>query len=725
MKMISTNNKLSTKVIILSVLSLTLGILVAIALLTFNHLDPSLNRVVSNIVIHNALGISGAYMSELLLHLFGISSGLIPLILTLWSLVMLKKQGIISLLFMRLIVFIPISIISLSILTAYLINTPEYWDFVNIGGIIGHVFLNILEEYDLNSYAYIPILTIIFALSFFISIGMNIKNILHLVKYIFLSPWYLVYWVYKLLNNRFDHGDLEVLDEDKKLRKKSLVKKNNNSSTTNKISYNLPDLDILIAANDDNNNSTKKNNTKIKETIEELMRVLQDYGIEGKILDAKSGPVVTLYELEPAPGIKSSRVIGLADDIARSMSTTSVRIAVVPGKNVIGMEMPNINRKTVFLRSLLESREYRDVNVTLPIILGHDISGFPQIADLAKMPHLLIAGTTGSGKSVAINTMIMSLLYRLSPEQCKFIMIDPKMLELSVYDGIPHLLTPVVTEPSKAIVALKWVVKEMENRYRLMSGLNVRNITSYNKRIDTAIANNETLERVIQVGFDQDTGKPINERTPIPKKHMPFIVVIVDEMADLMLVAGKEIETSVQRLAQMARAAGIHIIMATQRPSVDVITGVIKANFPTRISFQVTSRIDSRTILGEQGAEQLLGMGDMLYMAGGGKITRIHGPFISDQEVEKISSSIRKNNPPPEYISDVTDLDTQGEYNTDSIFNNTGGGSDGDLYSQALEVIYRDQKVSTSYIQRQLKIGYNKAASIVERMEKEGCSQPS
>ena len=437
----------------------------------------------------------------------------------------------------------------------------------------------------------------------------------------------------------------------------------------------------------------------------------------GDVVGAASGPVVTLYELEPAAGTKSSRIIGLADDISRSMRSTSARIAVIPGRNAIGIELPNKQRETVYLKELLESAEYRDKNYDLPIILGKDISGNVIVADLARMPHLLVAGTTGSGKSVAINTMIMSLVYALTPEQCKFIMVDPKMLELSIYDGIPHLLTNVVTEPGKAVVALKWVVKEMENRYRLMSNLSVRNIHNYNDRIKEAIANGEVVQRTVQTGFDPETGQPKIEQVPLDMKTLPFIVVIVDEMADLMLVAGKDIETSIQRLAQMARAAGIHIIMATQRPSVDVITGVIKANFPTRISFQVTSKIDSRTILGEQGAEQLLGKGDMLYMAGGTKITRIHGPFLADDEVERVVSYL-KSQGKPSYMTDITSDD-----GSSSSYSNNGGGSNSDedeLYKEAVRIIQHEGKASTSFIQRCLKIGYNRAANIMEQMEKEG-----
>ena len=487
----------------------------------------------------------------------------------------------------------------------------------------------------------------------------------------------------------------------------------------NQVAYETPPLSLLT------NPVIVERHHLSDEALEENARmlesVLDDYGVKGEIVSVRPGPVVTMYELEPAPGLKASRVIGLADDIARSMSALSARVSTVPGRSVIGIELPNVNREKVVLREILSARDFGDSNMRLPLALGKDIGGDPIVANLAKMPHLLIAGTTGSGKSVAINTMILSLLYKLSPEECRMIMIDPKMLELSVYDGIPHLLSPVVTDPKKAVVALKWVVGEMEERYRKMSKMGVRNIEGYNGRVRDALTRNEMFSRTVQTGFDDDTGEPIFETEEFAPETIPYIVVVVDEMADLMMVAGKEIEACIQRLAQMARASGIHLIMATQRPSVDVITGTIKANFPTRISFQVTSKIDSRTILGEQGAEQLLGMGDMLYMAGGAKITRIHGPFCSDEEVEEIVNYLKAFGP-PEYMNGVVDGPDEDTESSIDLVLGLGGNTDSEdaLYDTAVAIVIKDRKCSTSYIQRKLAIGYNKAARLVEQMEDQG-----
>jgi S-DNA-T family DNA segregation ATPase FtsK/SpoIIIE len=454
-----------------------------------------------------------------------------------------------------------------------------------------------------------------------------------------------------------------------------------------------------------------------------LIKVLADYGVKGTIVDFRPGPVVTLYELEPEPGIRSARVIGLADDVARSLSVTAVRIATVPGRNVIGIEVPNAKRDTVYLSEILSSEEVRKHSGRLPIALGKNIGGQAVVSDLTRMPHLMIAGTTGSGKSVGVNAMILSLLYRLSPDQCRMILIDPKMLELSIYDGIPHLMAPVVTEPAKAVTALKWVVREMERRYRAMSQLSVRNIGGYNERVEDARRKGEVVTRRVQTGFDSETGRPTFEEQPLALEALPFIVVVVDEMADLMMVAGKEIEAAVQRLAQMARAAGIHVIMATQRPSVDVITGTIKANFPTRISFQVISKFDSRTILGEQGAEQLLGMGDMLFMQGGGRITRVHGPFVSDEEVERVVEFLREQGEPV-YLDEVTEPVDKDDEPLMSGISAAGDGEKG-LFDQAVDLVSREGKATTSFIQRHLNIGYNRAAKLIEQMEKEGMVGPA
>jgi S-DNA-T family DNA segregation ATPase FtsK/SpoIIIE len=481
--------------------------------------------------------------------------------------------------------------------------------------------------------------------------------------------------------------------------------------------YVLPPLELLTQPS--KISRTTVSTEALQQNATALEGVLGDFGVRGEIINARPGPVVTLYELEPAPGIKSSRVISLADDIARSMSALSARVAVVSGRNAIGIELPNPTREKVYLRELLASHDYTDSSARLPLCLGKAIGGEAVLVDLQRMPHLLIAGTTGSGKSVAINTMILSLVYRLQPDQCRLIMVDPKMLELSVYDGIPHLLTPVVTDPKKAVVALKWAVREMEERYKKMSKLGVRNIDGYNARLAEAKSKGEKLNRTVHTGYNRETGEAIYEKEELDLEPLPYIVVIVDEMADLMMVAGKDIEGAVQRLAQMARAAGLHVILATQRPSVDVITGTIKANFPTRISFQVTSKIDSRTILGEQGAEQLLGQGDMLYMAGGGRISRVHGPFVSDEEVEKVVRHL-KSQGAPEYLEAVTAEEPQDE-NGNPIFDSTAMGAEGgDLYAQAVQIVTRDRKASTSYIQRRLQIGYNRAASLIERMEQEG-----
>ncbi|MEX2129377.1 MAG: DNA translocase FtsK 4TM domain-containing protein [Xanthobacteraceae bacterium] len=523
-------------------------------------------------------------------------------------------------------------------------------------------------------------------------------------------------------SNEIYDDDIEDADDDRRSPRRRTVPRRRPAPRARRGRWEFPPLDLLSAA--PRERAPALSQAALEENARQLESVLKDFGVQGEIVNVRPGPVVTLYELEPAPGIKSSRVIGLADDIARSMSAVSARVAVVPGRNAIGIELPNPRRDKVVLRELLSQPAFERSEASLPLCLGKTIGGEPVIVDLARMPHLLIAGTTGSGKSVAINTMILSLLYHYKPEECRLILIDPKMLELSVYDGIPHLLSPVVTDPRKAIIALKWAVREMEERYKKMSKLGVRNIEGFNVRLAEAREKGESIIRTVQTGFDKETGEAIYEKQEMDLDPLPFLVVVVDEMADLMMVAGKDIEGAIQRLSQMARAAGIHLVMATQRPSVDVITGTIKANFPTRVSFQVTSKIDSRTILGEQGAEQLLGQGDMLYMAGGGRISRVHGPFVSDREVERVVDHLKEQGT-PEYLEAVTAEPEEDEAGGVVFDKGAFGDEGGELYQKAVAVVLRDRKASTSYVQRRLQIGYNRAASIIERMEKEGIVGPA
>jgi DNA segregation ATPase FtsK/SpoIIIE, S-DNA-T family len=694
-----------------------LGLSVFFSLVFFSYdiEDPSFDRA-TNLLPKNLAGYVGAYIADPIMQLFSYGILVIIIVPFCWAYIYIINERV-TYKFFRVISSI-IALFSLSLLIG--------------DGVTANLILPKLNFY-VEPLQIKLIITVLFLLSLYYAIALSIRTCLRVFRCVFMLISKL-----RILLPRFKakaNEEYQIVDSEKPrvspvftdtniknievIQDKEIPVKVKRATKYQELSsahsegFTLPSTNLLKEFSI-NKDGIAQNNAAIKKNKEELKQVLEDFGVTGELIGAYAGPVVTLYELEPLAGTKSSRVIGLADDIARSMRAISARIAVIPGQNAIGIELPNKQRETVFLRELLESAEYRDKGYDLPIILGKDISGNIIVVDLARMPHLLVAGTTGSGKSVAINTMILSLLYSLSPEQCKFIMVDPKMLELSVYDGIPHLLTNVVTEPGKAVVALKWVVKEMENRYRLMSNLSVRNIHNYNERIKEAIKKGEVIERTIQTGFDADTGRPKIEQVPHDMSTLPFIVVIVDEMADLMMVAGKDIEVSIQRLAQMARAAGIHIIMATQRPSVDVITGVIKANFPTRISFQVTSKIDSRTILGEQGAEQLLGKGDMLYMAGGSKITRIHGPFVADTEVEKVVSYL-KSQEKPEYMMDIT--------TEEQAFNSGDFGvshSEDELFKEAVQIVQREGKASTSFIQRCLKIGYNRAANIMEQMERDG-----
>ncbi len=658
----------------------------------YDSLDPSLN-LFSEYLPNNVLGYFGSCLADIFLQLFGIfttffiifSSFLLSIFLILGKEIRFFKLKI-FLFFLNTIAF-----------SSVLMEVNQY-------SVIGKILQkNLIQFYPYYQILFLALLS--FNLFFIFSLRKLIKN-------------------RKIASSFYKEKTENILT-------KSFVKKsfesdfeisqdNTNDSPSSHVqretkNFILPSTSILNKTS--NQNFKLESIEELNETSKRLMKVLNDFGVKGDIIDIHQGPVVTLYEFEPFAGTKSSRVIGLADDIARSLSALSTRISVIPGRNVLGIELPNKQRMFFNLRELLESKEYNNKDILLPVVLGRDLSGKPLVVDLSKMPHLLVAGTTGSGKSVGINTFIFSILYRYSPEECKFIMIDPKMLELSIYDNIPHLLTPVVTQSDKAVTALKWAVKEMENRYRMMSNLGVRNISGYNAKVDEFVKKGENFTKTLHTGFDSETKKPTYQTLEFEAKKLPFIVIIVDEMADLMLVAGKDIEASIQRLAQMARAAGIHLVMATQRPSVDVITGVIKANFPSRISFKVTSKIDSRTILGEMGAEQLLGQGDMLYM-GISKIVRVHGPFIDDAEVEKVSSHL-KSQGKPEYINSVIEKD-----DGDLVLDSVDSESDDGLYRQALAIVKRDKKASTSYVQRCLRIGYNRAALIIERMEKEGVITP-
>ncbi len=758
---------------------LTLALITAVALATWSVQDPSLSHA-TNAPVHNLLGTAGAVASDLLMQLFGLAAAviLLPIGLNGWRLLAHQPFG------SRARHFAWLAVLAFASAFAACLPRTASWPLpTGLGGVLGDALLEIPQLFGIaltgmTCFATAIVLGFLtlgaFAIAAglrrpaekprtagrrrnfevadeeeeddetederggFISLGMVTHAFLsakarltrllrrapHMAAPIVTAPDH--QRVEPRLNApsrapavqvaervEDDGDDVDVIQaQPRRVATRQTVRRSSSG-------YTLPPLNLLTAQRA--SERATLSNEVIQENAAALESVLGDFGVRGEIINARPGPVVTLYELEPAPGIKSSRVIGLADDIARSMSAVSARVAVVSGRNAIGIELPNPTREKVYLRELLSTDDYNESTAKLPLCLGKTIGGESVIVDLARMPHLLIAGTTGSGKSVAINTMILSLVYRLRPDQCRLIMVDPKMLELSVYDNIPHLLTPVVTDPKKAVVALKWAVREMEGRYKKMSKLGVRNIDGYNMRVAEAKAKGETLTRTFHTGYDKETGQAIYEKEELELDPLPYIVVIVDEMADLMMVAGKDIEGAVQRLAQMARAAGIHVILATQRPSVDVITGTIKANFPTRISFQVTSKIDSRTILGEQGAEQLLGQGDMLYMAGGGRISRVHGPFVSDDEVEKVVRHLKAQGS-PEYLEEVTASSEEEGEDGGSVFDATAMGTEGagDLYEQAVAIVRRDRKASTSYIQRRLQIGYNRAASLMERMEQEG-----
>ena len=742
------------------------SIAIFLSLLTFNPDDPGWG-VVSLKDSSNILGGVGSWISSLIIREFGLIPGfLLCFVLFIWSLKLFNSSIVkyFKLKVLSLILFVVLGSLS----DAYLeLLITKYISFQNSSyfqeGYSDWIFTlfsknisSLLEISAISSSLILGISSTIISLVLFFwisSLGPAEKQFFKFIAAPLIKPllwlstiFYNLFfgvqnneqeiasnkfsnWIVNFKNKFFKINDNSIQRKTPKIRKNSISIKNkfDDDPKTLKNKKNVLQDDLPLGSESGFvlpsvkllKNLTEDINPPSKETLDlnakVLEGVLSDYSINGNIASVRYGPVVTRYDLEPAPGLRSQRVISLADDIARSMSVEAVRVAMVPGQNVIGIELPNKIRETVILRNILEHEEFKASTYSLPVCLGKNIAGFPIIVDLSKMPHLLVAGTTGSGKSVGINAMILSLLYKHTPETCRMIMIDPKMLELSVYDGIPHLLTPVVTDPKKAVVALKWAVREMETRYMSMSKLGVRNIDSYNSRLADARRKGEILSKSTQVGFDPDTGQPIFEDQQISLTPLPFIVVVIDEVADLMLVAGKDIEAAVQRLAQMARAAGIHVVMATQRPSVDVITGTIKANFPTRISFQVTSKIDSRTILGEQGAEQLLGRGDMLYMAGGGKVTRVHGPFVEDSEVEEVAKFL-SNQSVPEYDETITE-EPENTNNFDISGFNANNNQQDELYDQAVALIARERRASTSFIQRHFKIGYNRAATIIEKME--------
>lgn len=732
-----------------------LSVLLIVSSFFFHADDVSFNTASGQ--VQNTFGRLGSLSADFVLSWFGWALPLFLLAPIVWGSHLLRLKEVVHP-YSRLFAF-ALGTLCLSVLLSIL---PQSWGLVNAGGAIGIFFarhlltlFNSIYVYAYGKHVFALILSILILLSFDFALGITYKNWLSWFKAIINAISGFAAFIARggkviaRFGSRGEEGETSSKRvvkakapkerKEPKLKDEPVAKENTEtvkmsgrmSAAKNKEvddGYQKPSVNLLSMVKD--KNAGQVNEKELESIALDLENVLQEFGVNGKIVKVRPGPVVTLYELEPAPGTKTARVIGLADDIARSMSVVSVRIAVVPGSNTIGIEMPNVKRETVWLRELLEDNNFSDSKNILNVVLGKDIGGRNVYADLSKMPHLLVAGTTGSGKSVGVNSMILSLLYRMRPDECKLIMIDPKMLEFSMYNGIPHLLTPVITDPAKAVIGLKWAVREMEDRYRAMAKLNVRNIVGYNQKLKELRASGEKVTRTVQTGFDKETGQPIFEEQDLDLTPLPYIVIVVDEMADLMLVAGKEVEAAIQRLAQMARAAGLHLIMSTQRPSVDVITGTIKANFPTRISFQVTSKIDSRTILGEQGAEQLLGMGDMLYMPAGQRPLRVHGSFVKDSEVEKVVEFL-KSQKEPEYVEGVTEgeLNEKGGSSGSAVFDKTSmGGGDGgeeDLYQQAVDIVRNDKKASTSYIQRKLRIGYNRAASLIDRMEEEGVISPA
>jgi len=737
---------------------IALGLATAAALATFDARDPSFDTAAA-VLVANALGRAGSYTADALLQTLGLAAWLPALALLAWGGRTVVAAAAPERLVLRLGLLISGALLADIALARIPASEGQLLPGAlgglapSLGGIAGRLLLGGLDEaarlarMSALASVLVPVAALLGLVCLNYAIGLTARGWVRLARGIWAGFAFGARGLRRVraatvtLRERGERREPSLgdpnreapgppvipvdIEADPDARSEPLVaprtapaqpgrreKQSRQKSLALKGEFERPPIDLLTAASSGRGAAIDEDS--LAQNARLLESVLDDFGVQGIILKVRPGPVVTMYELEPAAGTKTSRVIGLSDDIARQMSALSVRIATVPGRNVIGIELPNARRETVYLRELLAADTFERNQAPLTLMLGKDIGGQPVMVDLARMPHLLIAGTTGSGKSVAINTMILSLLYRLTPEQCRLVLIDPKMLELSVYEDIPHLLTPVVTEAPRAVAALKWTVREMEDRYRAMSQLGVRNITGYNQRLAEARAKGEKLTRTVQTGFDEESGKPIYEEQGLDLKPLPFIVVVVDEMADLMLVAGKDIEGAVQRLAQMARAAGIHLIMATQRPSVDVITGTIKANFPTRISFQVTSKIDSRTILGEQGAEQLLGQGDMLYMAAGGRITRVHGPFVSDREVEAVATHLRAQ-AAPVYVEGVAEVE-------DDPLAQLPGRDDApdEFYDMAVALVAREGKASTSFIQRHLQIGYNRAARIIEKMEAEG-----
>lgn len=729
------------------ILCALLGLL---SLASFHPEDPAWNFAKDSDAVHNILGHAGAFFADFMLQVLGAAAVLPCLIVGVqgaWSAVGRWYQRSVTMLFALWLLTCCVAVMSAATVLAALPWVPPHWPLISLGGGLGvmlHNALKIAATWTAQAQAVthgvgLAVVACIMIFSTIWSMSLSPRYVMGwCVDKVRLAVFYTTSWAMDLFSREPLARSAPQPIATKSTRHKVSVTPRKAKPETGKRASDekQPSLNLFSQRDDDfdfpslsllqspKSSGAAVSSQALQKNAEILQGVLSDFGVEGAIVQVHPGPVVTLYEMEPAPGIKSSRVIGLADDIARSMSAVSVRVAVVPGRSVIGIELPNKSMETVYLQELLASKDYEVTNASLPLILGKDISGKPVIADLSKMPHLLVAGTTGSGKSVGVNAMILSLLYRMTPEQCRLIMIDPKMLELSVYNDIPHLLTPVVTDPQKAIVSLKWAVREMEDRYRAMSLMGVRNLAGYNQKIRQAVKRGEILTRRVQTGFDVDTGKPVFEEQPMDMTELPHIVIVVDEFADLMLVAGKEVEAAIQRLAQMARAAGLHLIMATQRPSVDVITGTIKANFPSRISYQVTSKIDSRTILGEGGAENLLGRGDMLYMSGGGRLKRVHGAFVDDKEVEAVAKHLHAQRA-PDYVDQVldenaTDFD-EGSVGA-AIFGgaNNNGNKDDELYDKALAIVAAEQKASTSFVQRHLSIGYNRAAKIIERMEKDG-----